>query len=95
MSALSRLECRTGPMKSGDLQLLAHHDNFFSQPGLTLVPLSDDVLDLATSIRARHGTKTPDALRAACCLQLGDGHLFVTGGRHFERVAGLHVQVLD
>lgn len=95
MSALSRIECRVGPMKSGDTRVLADYDEFFSRPDLVLVALSDNVIDLATAIRARHGIKTPDALQAASCLQLGSDHLFITGDRGFRRVAGLHVRVLD
>lgn len=94
MSALSGLECRVGPMKSENSLVLDAYDEFFSRPGLTLVPLSDDVLDLATAIRARHGIKTPDALQAACCLQLGSDHLFITGDRGFRRIPGLHVRAL-
>ncbi|WP_437572751.1 type II toxin-antitoxin system VapC family toxin [Sorangium sp. So ce542] len=41
-----------------------------------LLPLSAEVFDLATELRALHGLKTPDALHAACaihhsCDQLG------------------------
>lgn len=95
MSALSRLECRLGPMKSGDTRMLAEYDAFFSRPGLTLVALSNNVIDLATAIRSRHGIKTPDALQAASCLQLGPHHLFITGDRGFSRIAGLRVEILD
>lgn len=94
MSALSRLECRVGPMRAEDSQLLADYDAFFARPDLILVPLSTAVVDLATAIRARHGLKTPDALQAACCLQLGDEHLFLTGDKSFRRVAGLHTRIL-
>jgi predicted nucleic acid-binding protein len=56
--------------------------------------LSADVADLATEIRARHRSKTPDALHATCCLQLGQDHIFVTGDSAFRRVSGLNVRVL-
>lgn len=94
MSALSRLECRIGPMRTEDTQLLAEYDEFFARPGLILVPLSTSVIDLATAIRVRHGLRTPDALQAGCCLQLGDEHLFLTGDKGFRRVAGLHTRIL-
>lgn len=95
MSALSRLECRVGPMKAGNSKTLAAYDTFFAKPGLTLVSLSDTVVDLATAIRVEHGLKTPDALQAACCLQFGPKHVFLTGDQAFTRVAGLHTQLLD
>lgn len=94
MSALSRLECRIGPLESGDAEILADYDAFFARPDLLLVPISTTVIDLATALRARHGLKTPDALQAACCLQLGADHLFLTGDKGFRHVDGLHVQMV-
>lgn len=94
MSTLSRLECRIRPLKTGDTQTLAEYDAFFSQPDLILVSLSIAVIDLATTIRARHGLKTPDALQAACCLQLGADHVFLTGDSGFRRVEKLRTEML-
>ncbi|HRN59747.1 MAG TPA: type II toxin-antitoxin system VapC family toxin [Chiayiivirga sp.] len=94
VSRLTALECRTGPMKAQDVTLLSDYDAFFARPDLVWVELDATVIDLATAIRARHGLKTPDALQAACCLQLGPDHVFVTGDKAFARVAGLNVAVL-
>jgi len=41
----------------------------------------------------KHGLRTPEALQAAGCLQLGAGHVFLTGDAAFERVAGLNVRL--
>jgi predicted nucleic acid-binding protein len=38
--------------------------------------------------------RTPDALQAASCLQLGAKHIFLTGDAGFRKVAGLNVKVL-
>ena len=94
VSRLTWLECRVGPMKANDRTLLAAFDGFFAQPDLVWVELSKDVVELAAAIRVRHGLRTPDALQAASCLQLGDEHLFLTGDAAFRRVAGLNVRVL-
>jgi predicted nucleic acid-binding protein len=94
VSRLAWLECRTGPMKAGDVEALATYDEFFSRADLICVEMGADVVDLATAIRARHGLKTPDALQAACCLQLGRDHLFFTGDTGFRRVAGLNTRIL-
>ena len=91
MSRLSWLECRVGPMKSGDKALLQRYDTFFAHPDLVWVELTPTVVELATHIRAVHGLKTPDCLQAACCLQLGTDHVFVTGDAAFRRVSGLQV----
>lgn len=94
VSRLSWLECRIRPMRTHDVATLAAYDAFFARPDLTWVELSRDVVELATVIRARHGLRTPDALQAACCLQVGAGHLFLTGDEGFRRVPGLNVRWL-
>ncbi len=94
VSRLTWLECRVGPMKAKDDEVLMAFDAFFSRPDLIWVELSADVVELAAAIRVRHGLRTPDALQAACCLQLGGEHLFLTGDRTFKRVAGLNVKLL-
>lgn len=91
---LTWLECRVGPMKSNDAAALAAFDDFFARPDLSWVELSRDVVELAAAIRARHGLRTPDALQAASCLQLGDEHLMLTGDAGFRRVAGLKLQLV-
>lgn len=94
VSRLTWLECRVGPMKHNDTAALALFDAFFARPDLVWVELSRDVVELAAAIRVRHGLRTPDALQAACCLQLGPQHLLLTGDPAFQRVQGLRVVLL-
>jgi predicted nucleic acid-binding protein len=94
VSRLSWLECRVGPMRSQAERVLEDYDAFFRRPDLVWVELSAEVVELATMIRAYHGLKTPDALQAASCLQLGMGHVLLTGDNAFRRVAGLNLELL-
>lgn len=94
VSRLAWLECRVGPMKANDSATLAAFDAFFARPDLAWVELTKDVVELAAAIRARHGLRTPDALQAASCLQLGANHVFLSGDSAFKRVSGLKVRVL-
>ena len=94
VSRLTWLECRVGPMKANDTAVLAAFDMFFAKPDLIWVELNRDVVELAAAIRVKHGLRTPDALQAACCIQLGDDHLFLSGDSAFRRVGGLNVKVL-
>ena len=94
VSRLTWLECRVGPMKANDSATLAAFDAFFARPDLTWVELTRDVVELAAAIRARHGLRTPDALQAASCLQLGANHVFLSGDSAFKRVGGLNVRLL-
>lgn len=94
VSRLTWLESRVGPMKSGDHELLAAFDSFFARPDLAWVELSKEVVELAAVIRVSHGLRTPDALQAACCLQLGPQHVFLSGDRAFRRVDRLNFRLL-
>lgn len=94
VSRLSWLECRVGPMKANDAAILNLYDTFFARPDLIWLELNRDVVELAAAIRVRHGLRTPDALQAACCLQLGPAHVFLTGDAMFQRVQGLNVVLL-
>ena len=81
-------------MKSNDAATLAKFDAFFGRADLVWVELGKNVIELAAAIRVTHGLKTPDALQAASCLQLGKDHLFLTGDVSFKRVSGLNVNLL-
>lgn len=94
VSRLTWLECRVGPMKSNNNALLQKYDDFFARPDLVWIELTKTVVELAAHIRAGSGLKTPDCLQAACCLQLGQDHVFLTGDAAFKRVAGLKVKLL-
>ncbi|MBI3524881.1 MAG: type II toxin-antitoxin system VapC family toxin [Betaproteobacteria bacterium] len=94
VSRLTWLECRVGPMKVGDMETLAAFDAFFARPDLVWVELTRDVVELAAVIRVKQGLRTPDALQAACCLQLGAAHIFLSGDSAFKRVAGLNGRIL-
>ena len=94
LSRLSWLECRVGPVKASDGDRLALFDTFFARSDLTWIELSSEVVELAAAIRVRHGLRTPDALQAASCLQLGPQHMLITGDVVFQRVEGLEVIVL-
>ena len=94
VSRLSWLECRIRPVRENDLETLGAYDHFFSRADLIWVELTQDVVELATAIRVKHGLRTPDTLQAASCLQLGAEHLFFTGDAGFKKVIGLKVVVV-
>lgn len=95
LSRLSWLECRIGPMRRNDSATLARFDAFFALPDLIWLEMDCKAVELAAAIRARHGTRTPDALQAACCLQLGNAHVMLTGDTAFMRISGLNVSLLQ
>ena len=52
------------------------------------------MVDLATTLRAKYGLRTPDALQAACCLELGQDTVMISGDTDFERIAGLNLRLI-
>ena len=94
MSRLSVLECRVGPLRNNDQASLARFDAFFAQPDLVWVELTSPVVELATQLRASHGLRTPDALQAACCLQLGSDTAMLTGDADFEKISSLQLRLI-
>jgi predicted nucleic acid-binding protein len=94
VSRLSLLECRLAPLRRGDQVCLDRFEALFAQPDLLVVELSASVVELATQLRANHGLRTPDALQAACCLQLGPDAVMITGDVGFQRVQALQVRLI-
>ncbi|KEF42164.1 MAG: hypothetical protein ER33_07325 [Cyanobium sp. CACIAM 14] len=95
ISRLSWLECRVGPLRRQDAAALARFDAFFLHPDLEWVELSPAVVERATLLRARHNLRTPDALQAASCLQLGADTVMVTGDAGFQRVPALRLALVN
>ena len=95
ISRLSWLECRLGPLRRRDAEALSRFDAFFLHPDLEWVELSRAVVEQATQLRAEHNLRTPDALQAASCLQLGAGAVMVTGDAVFLRVPSLRLALVN
>ena len=79
------------PAPWGDQASLERFEALFAQSDLLVVELSATVVELATQLRANHGLRTPDALQAACCLELGPEAVMITGDAGFQRVRALQV----
>jgi len=94
VSRLSFLECRVAPFRRGDQACIDRFEALFAKPDLLVVELNAAVIELATQLRANHGLRTPDALQAACCLQLGPDAVMITGDDGFQRVQALQVHLV-
>lgn len=68
VSDLTRLECRVGPLRRGDGELLALYERFFASEGVVHIPVDPAAFEVATELRARHGARTPDALHLAAAI---------------------------
>lgn len=92
-SRLSRLECRTRPVRDGNAALLGAYEAFFSASRLLVSELSAAVIERATDLRARYRFRTPDALHLATAIQ-ETADVFLTGDAALARCAEVRVEVL-
>ena len=92
-SEMARLECRVQPMRQGNQTLLQDFDDYFASMIVELVPLTRDVIDEATKIRAQYHFKTPDSLHLAAAV-IARCDVFLTNDQRLSRFAGITVQVL-
>ncbi len=93
MSRLARLECRSKPLRSGDLATLAQFDVFFAGVELLVVEVNPAVIERATDLRARYNLKSPDAIHYATAVEVG-ATVFLTGDRGLSRCSEVSVEVL-
>ena len=92
-SRLTRLECRSRPLRTGDKATLAQFEVFFNGVELDLFEVSAAVVELATELRAKYNLRTPDALHYATAVEAG-ATTFLTGDRGLTRCSDVSVEVL-
>jgi uncharacterized protein len=92
-SELSRLECRVKPMRDGNQALLQDFDDYFANTIAEIFPLTRDVVDLATEIRAQYNFKTPDALHLAAAV-ISNCDVFLTNDQRLNRFTGISIETI-
>ena len=73
--------------------MLERFEGFFAREGLELVEVSDEVIELATGLRADHNFRAPDAIHLASAI-VARADVFLTGDRNLRRCPGITVEVL-
>jgi predicted nucleic acid-binding protein len=96
VSRLSFLECRVLPLKTKDDDLLRLYNEFFKLPSLQVIELTEDVINVATDLRASYSSslRTPDALQLACALK-GKADTFLTGDKKLSVIQEIEVMVIN
>jgi predicted nucleic acid-binding protein len=92
-SRLSRLECRTRPLREGNRRLLAGYESFFNPPDVVTAEISAAVIEKATDLRARYRFNTPDAIHLATAI-VEHADVFLTGDNDLARCTDVKVEVL-
>lgn len=92
-SELTRLECRVKPVRESGYALISQFDAFFGQTVDEIAPLTREVMDRATSIRARHGFQTPDAIHLGAALT-SNCDTFLTNDNRLSRFSEMSVEII-
>ncbi len=90
-SSLSRLECRSKPLRDRNAVLLAAYEAAFAKTHV--VDISAAIVERATELRARYGFRSPDAIHLATAIDVGAA-LFLTGDASLARCSEVAVAVL-
>ena len=92
-SELARLDCRVKPIHDGNQILLKDFDDYFSNTIAEIVPLTRDVVDKATEIRAQFNFKTPDSLHLAAAV-VSNCDVFLTNDQRLNRFTGITIEIV-
>ncbi len=92
-SELTRLECRVKPLRENNAKLLKDFDDYFLFTIAELIPLTRDVVDRATEIRANFNFKTPDSLHLAAAM-IAHCEVFLTNDQRLSRFTDIRIEVL-
>lgn len=92
-SEMARLECRVKPLRDGNSILLQDFDDYFTNTIAEIVPLTRDVVDRATKIRAQFNFKTPDALHLAAAI-IANCDVFLTNDHRLRRFTSITIEVI-
>ena len=92
-SELARLECRVKPMRDGNQALLQDFDDYFAHSIAEIFPLTRDVVDLATEIRAQYNFKTPDSIHLAAAI-ISNCDVFITNDQRLNRFTGITIETI-
>lgn len=93
-SDLTRMECRVGPLRQNDRQLLFDFDQFFEEACSEIIALSKNIIDKATEIRAEYGYKAPDAVRLAAA-ELSHCDVFLTNDEALKQYPNIEVETVS
>ena len=92
-SELTRLECRVKPLRESNAKLLKDFDDYFLFTIAELIPVTRDVVDRATEIRAQFNFKTPDSLHLATAM-IANCDIFLTNDHRLSRFTGIKIETL-
>lgn len=94
-SDIGMVELLTGPKKQQRLDLaLTYKEKLETFPNLFLVGTNPAIVEIASSLRATYGLKTPDAIHLATAMD-ARAEVFITNDARLMAVKEIRVQILS
>ena len=75
------------------MALLQDFDDYFANTIVEMIPLTRDVVDHATEIRAQYNFKTPDSLHLAAAI-ISNCDVFLTNDQRLNRFIGITIEII-
>ncbi|MEK7560831.1 MAG: type II toxin-antitoxin system VapC family toxin [Patescibacteria group bacterium] len=93
-SCIGLIELLTGPKKRGQYDIASRYREIIGQfPHLSIRGLNERIVDLASTLRAEYGLRTPDAIHIATAID-GGAIAFVTNDRRLKKVKEIRIDLL-
>jgi predicted nucleic acid-binding protein len=92
-SELIITEVLVKPLKTQNQQSIYNYNKLLFDSGIELIPITRSILMSATSLRAKHNLKTPDAIHAATSID-SNCHRFLTNDKGFNNIPRLPTLML-
>jgi predicted nucleic acid-binding protein len=93
-SELTILETLVVPLRTQNTVLINAYEQLLSGTDIQLIPISQQILQEAATLRATTNLKTPDAIHATTALSVNCS-FFLTNDRTFRNVPKLPTIILD
>ncbi len=93
-ASIGIIEILTGPKKKNRYDLAAEYRELIAHfPNLTIMGLSEPIIERASDLRARYGIATPDAIHIATAAVFG-ADVFITNDKNLKKVKEIPVKLL-
>lgn len=94
-SSIGMIELLTGPKKRKQYELAARYRELLSNfPHLTITGINENIVELASDLRARYSISTPDAIHVACAIDF-EAYIFVTNDKRLKKIKEIDIQILS
>lgn len=93
-SCIGMIELLTGPKKTGRYEIAARYREIISNfPNLTISGVNENIIELASNLRAQYNIAMPDCLHIASAIDFGAAK-FITNDKTLKRIKEINVELL-